>query len=97
MSAALAAEQPCPVSEETPGTPRAEVRRAAHLVGVREPALVDRKEGDDAFPDLLPVFRSNVCGVSCRGAQVQFIATVSTAASRKQITYYTFCYLKENI
>jgi hypothetical protein len=51
MTTALAADQPSPVSEETPRTSRG----AADLIGLREPALINRKERDNAFPNLLPV------------------------------------------
>lgn len=83
MATALPAEQPRPVPEEAPRTAGAEVRRAAHLVGLREAALVDREEGDDAFPDVLAVLGPNVGRVPRGGAQVQREAAVSTAGRQE--------------
>lgn len=58
-----------------------EVGHAAHLVGLREPTLVDREKGDDALLDLLAVLGPDVRRVARRGTQVQRVAAVSTAAS----------------
>jgi hypothetical protein len=52
-----------------------------------EPALINREERNNTFLDLLSILRSNVGCVPSRGAQVQCIATVSTAASKKEIAY----------
>lgn len=48
-------------------------------MGQREPALVDRDEGDDALPDLLAVLGLNALCVPRRGAQVQRIPAVGVS------------------
>jgi hypothetical protein len=78
---ALSAEQARPPPEEAPGAGGAEVGRAGELVGQREPALVDRDEGDDALPDLLAVLGPDALRVPRRGAQVQRVPAVPAAAS----------------
>lgn len=83
-AAALAAEQPRPPPEESPGAPGAEVGRAGDLVGEREPALVDRDEGDDALLDLLAVLGPDARRVPRRGAQVQRVAAVPAAATSER-------------